>query len=213
MKKTIIFIIFIFFSLLLISCTPSKEENKEQPQESEGIRDEKIQTNEDLPSEPKTMLPEIEEKKHNQFKSSELENIDSNFNFQAEIPNNWQAEYIPDSQAINFYNPEASDKSNLDKSQIFVKYFNASSFLTLSTVTIYSREELTINNRPAMRYDIEKKSGVVNFPAQPLWRNERHFVTDIRSTDDSPTTFYVFGRRPDLDEGIFNNFLQSIKFE
>ncbi|PIS04733.1 MAG: hypothetical protein COT81_04925 [Candidatus Buchananbacteria bacterium CG10_big_fil_rev_8_21_14_0_10_42_9] len=84
--------------------------------------------------------------------------------------------------------------------------------MTLSTVTIFERTETEINGRPAVVYDIEKKPGVVNFPHQPKWRNERHNVTDIRSTDSNPTIFYVFGQRPKLDQVMIDKILGSVEF-
>ncbi|MDP2625126.1 MAG: hypothetical protein Q8P27_02985, partial [Candidatus Peregrinibacteria bacterium] len=146
------------------------------------------------------------------FYSSELGEIDANLNFKVEIPIEWEVEYVSEISSINFYDPNVSGDSSLEQSQIFVRYFNASSFLTLNTVTIYSEVDSTINGRPAVTYDIEKNAGVANFVSQPSWRNERHFVTDIRSTDDSSTTFYVFGRRPDLDDEVFNSVLESAEF-
>ena len=144
------------------------------------------------------------------FDTAQFENIP--FDFTAEIPAEWQAEYISEIEAINIFDPALEAESNLEKSQIFIRYFNASQFLTLSTVTIHSQTESTINNRPAVTYDIEKKSGVPNFAYQPAWRSQRHFVTDIRSSDDSPTTFYVFARNPDLSQNIFDSFLKSVIF-
>lgn len=146
------------------------------------------------------------------FYSSEVEKVDSHFDFRAEIPVNWQVEAIREIQALHFYDPDASGDSTLEQSQIFVRYFEAKTFLTLSTVTIRSQTESTIRGRPAVTYDIEKKSGVSNFPHQPSWRNERHLVTDIRSTDDSTATFYVFAKRPDLDPDVFDAFVQSVVF-
>lgn len=136
----------------------------------------------------------------------------SPLNFTAEIPEEWQSEYISEIEAINIFDPAVEAESNLEKSQIFIRYFNASQFLTLNSVTIYSQGESTINKRPAVTYDIEKKSGVANFAYQPIWRNQRHFVTDIRSSENSPATFYVFAKNPDLSQDIFDDFLKSLVF-
>ncbi|MBU1178645.1 hypothetical protein KJ903_05560 [Patescibacteria group bacterium] len=155
----------------------------------------------------------VEENPTKSFSAADLAGVDPNFSFQVDIPENWQAEYVADSQAINFYDPQATGENNLEKSQVFVKYFSASSFQTLNTVYIFSEEELTINDRPAVRYNIMKKRGIDDFPNQPAWRSDQHFVTDIRSTDDNPTIFYVFARRPDLDETEFTEFIYSVKFK
>ena len=101
-------------------------------------------------------------------------------------------------------------KNNLEKSQIFIRFFDATSFLTLSTVTIYNKENTTINDRPAVVYNIEKKSNIANFANQPLWRSQRHIVTDIRTTDLNLTTFYVIAKNPNLNQEIYDNFLNNL---
>lgn len=139
------------------------------------------------------------------FSSSEIESVDENFNFSAEIPVNWTVAYVPEISALSFLD-------TMGESKIFVRTFSASQFLTLNTVDIFSREESTINGRPALTYEIQKRSEVENFPKQPLWRNERHFVTDIRSNDDPITTFYVFAKNPSLPQEVFDAFLDSVTF-
>jgi len=146
------------------------------------------------------------------FSTADLPDRDPAFELTAAIPKTWRAEYVAASSAINLYDPQASGSTNLEKSQIFVKYFSASKFLTLSTVDILSQSSTTISGRPAMKYLIEKKSGIKDFVGQPSWRNEKHTVTDIRSTDQSPTTFYVYAQSPKVSDAVFTNFLTSIKF-
>lgn len=131
------------------------------------------------------------------------------FTFSATIPAVWEAEAIPATQAISIYDPAAPGETTLEKSQLFIRHFSASDFLTLPTVTIHTREELRIANRPAVQYDIEKKAAVTQFPNQPAWRSERHIVTDIRASDTNPSVFYVIAKRPDLSIEIYNDFLQS----
>lgn len=135
----------------------------------------------------------------------------SAFTFEAKIPTAWEAESIAGSNAINFYDPHAEGATNLEKSQVFIRSFEANSFLTLSTVTIHNRTETTVNNRPAVRYDIEKKSGVANFTNQPAWRNQRHIVTDVRVSDTTPSVFYVIAQRPDLSNQIYDQFLADFR--
>jgi len=143
--------------------------------------------------------------------TNDIPGVDAGFRFDVEVPWDWEAEAIPAIQAINFYaKPSTSGFDRLEESQIFVRQFSASSFLTLSTVDIFSREEQTIVGRPAVRYDIQKKSGVADFPNQPSWRNDRHIVTDIRVSDSSLSIFYVIAKRPDLDETIYQNWLASL---
>lgn len=145
--------------------------------------------------------------------ASEVSNVDSGFTFSAVVPVAWELEAVPALESINIFDPAAANESSLEQSQIFIRQFMANDFLTLSTVTIHSREELTINGRPAVRYDIEKKAGVADFPDQPSWRNERHVVTDIKVMDQNPSVFYVIARRPGLDDAIYQDFLDSLNLD
>lgn len=144
--------------------------------------------------------------------ATDIPGADPAFSFSAEIPSAWQVEAVAATQAINVYDPSLSASSNLERSRVFIRFFRASSFLTLTTVDIKSRTETTVGGRPAVTYVIEKRAGVPDFANQPSWRSQEHRVTDVRSTDASPTTFYVFGKRPDLDGATFEAFLASLKF-
>ena len=163
------------------------------------------------PSQPN--LPSPTEPPLTPLDSRTITNVDPAFQFTATMPAGWQTAAVPAIQAITLFDPAASDAAEIDKSQIFIRYFRATTFLTLSTVTIFDRAELTLNGRPAIRYDIEKKASVANFPSQPAWRNTRHFVTDVRVSDTSPSIFYVIARRPDLDEDVYNQFLASLSVD
>ena len=142
--------------------------------------------------------------------TDEIENVHQDYRFTATIPTSWQVEAVTTIESINLYDPATSGNAPLEKSQIFIRKFSANQFLTLSTVTIHDQKEATIANRPAVRYDIEKKAGAVNFPNQPSWRNERHIVTDIRVSDTNPSVFYVIAKRPDLDGTTYQQFLDSL---
>lgn len=170
------------------------------------ILSEAMQTRETLPLSGKNDL----ETKAVAVNAKDIAGVAPQFTFQANIPASWKAESISGIEAISFYDPLASGNTSLEKSQIFIRHFTASQFLTLSTVTIHSRESLIVAGRPAVRYDISKKTGVLNFANQPLWRNERHVVTDIRVSDSSPSVFYVIAKRPDLDQGVYEDFLNSL---
>lgn len=135
------------------------------------------------------------------------------FKFSADIPANFLVEYVPQIESINIYNPEAAGDSAREQSQIFIRYFEANTFLTLSTVDILAREETEINGHTAVRYEIQKKPGVPDFPHQPSWRNGRHKLTDIRYQKASPSYFYVFSYNPDYPEQEFEAFLRSITFQ
>lgn len=145
------------------------------------------------------------------FSTQDIPGAHKNFQFTADIPTAWQAEAVSTTQAIALFDPNASGNSNLEKSKIFIRFFSANQFLTLSTVTINNQSSLQINGRPAIRYDIAKKPSIPNFPGQPSWRNERHIVTDIRVSDANPSIFYVIAKHPDLDENIYEQFLQSLR--
>ena len=67
------------------------------------------------------------------------------YTFRAQIPSHWQVEAVPEIEALNFFDPGAAGENNLEKSQIFVRYFRASSFLTLSTVIIHSKTKTEIS--------------------------------------------------------------------
>ncbi|MEO6078025.1 MAG: hypothetical protein ABIP54_04520 [Candidatus Andersenbacteria bacterium] len=143
--------------------------------------------------------------------ASDTPNTAKAFTYSAEVPISWQAEAVPAIEAIALYDPAAPGANNLEKSQIFIRHFSANDFLTLSTVTIHSRQSLTIGNRPAVRYDIEKKADITNFPHQPIWRNLRHVVTDVRLSNASPSTFYVIAKNPTLSDAVYQQFLQTLK--
>lgn len=126
------------------------------------------------------------------------------------IPAPWEVEVVPEIEAINLYDPAASGATARQQSQIFLRHFRASDFLTLQTVDVYARTPTTVAGRPAVTYIIEKKTHVPSFPQQPSWRNHRHRVTDVRLTDTSPAEFLVFGQRPGLPDVVFDSLLESV---
>jgi len=145
------------------------------------------------------------------LQAATIPGADPTFQFSGIVPTTWRAESVPAIDAINIFDPDVSDENNLEKSQIFVRQFSANTFLTLSTVTIWEVSDFTIDDRPARQYKILKKPGVPPFPNQPTWRNEEHLVTDIRVSNTNPSVFYVIAKRPDLDEKIYQDFLDSFK--
>lgn len=134
---------------------------------------------------------------NNRFEFSELSD---KYRFSSELPDNLKSEYIRAVEAINI------------SSQIFIRYFEANEFLTLSTVNILSRQETTVNGHQAVKYEIEKKAGVPDFPNQPSWRNQRHKLIDIRLTRNNPSIFYVIAYNSQFSEKEFNNFIESLVF-
>lgn len=133
------------------------------------------------------------------------------FRFSAKISSEWDIEYIPEIEAINVFK-KVGGGSSLERSQIFIRYFQASKFLTLSTVDILESEETGVNGHRAVRYKIEKKSNIPNFAHQPLWRNQKHSLIDIRFSDKSPTFFYVFAKNPEVPDLEFEQFISSLVF-
>lgn len=132
------------------------------------------------------------------------------FHLDFEIPDGWDIEYIPSIQSLNLYKQQGSGTAR-QRSQILIRYFDASSFLTLSTVTIYSTEDLTVGvgDYTARRYDIEKHADVADFVDQPWWRNDRHIVTDFRAADGL-TRYYVVAANPELDPEVYEELLASM---
>jgi len=126
-----------------------------------------------------------------------------------ELPAGWDIEYIPSIESLNLYTLDGEGTAR-ERSQILIRHFDASSFLTLSTVTIHSTEDLQVGDGySARRYDIEKNPGVPDFKDQPSWRNERHIVTDF-SQEDGFTRYYVVAASPELDEGVYEGVLESM---
>lgn len=136
----------------------------------------------------------------------------SAFNFSFSILDNWQVGAALGSRAINIYDSSIENNSALEQSQIFITFFDANDFQTLSTVNVLSRMEHTVAGRPAVTYVITKKENVADFAGQPSWRNVTHKVTDVRVSDENPSRFYVFAKNPELSEAEFQRFLSSLEF-
>ncbi|MBI1961528.1 MAG: M23 family metallopeptidase, partial [Parcubacteria group bacterium] len=134
------------------------------------------------------------------------------FRFSADVPTGFAVEYVPQIKSINIYDSNGAEDTAREQSQIFIRYFEASSFLTLQTVDILNREETEVHGHDAVRYEIAKKAGVADFPHQPSWRNAQHKLTDIRFSSASPSLFYVFSYRPEFPQARFELFIQSLSF-
>lgn len=138
---------------------------------------------------------------------------DSRYLFQGEIPTSWEVAYVPATEAVNIYDPKAAGGSALEQSQIFIRFFEAKTFLTLATVDILSRESTELHGHEAARYEIRKKPQAPDFPGQPQWRSGLHKLMDVRYSPDSPSLFYVIAANPVLPEAVFDRFLGSLVFE
>lgn len=146
-------------------------------------------------------------------KEVDFSEIDAQFNFSARIPKNFDVEYVPESASINIFDPNSVEKTNLEKSVIFIRQFSANDFLTLQTVDVLHKEDTEKSGHPAVSYEIEKKSEVPNFPNQPTWRSEKHSLVDIRYSTLNPSVFYVFAYNPSFSKEAFDAFIDSIHFE
>ncbi len=131
------------------------------------------------------------------------------FNIEFMIPEGMEVEYVPSIQALNIFTFEGEGTAR-ERSQMFIRYFDASDFQTLSTVTVHSTEDVTVAKKyEARQYDIEKRSTVADFADQPAWRNERHIVTDVRAKEGL-TRYYVIAANPALDKKIYEAVLDSL---
>lgn len=143
--------------------------------------------------------------------NSEIELGGDIFNLSFNIPAGWEVEYVPSIQSLNLYTLKGSGTAR-ERSQIFIRYFDASSFLTLNTVTIHKTTDTTVGPYTARRYDIEKNAGIADFPDQPSWRNQRHIVTDFRARDGF-TRYFVVAANPELDPAVYEQILQSMEIQ
>ncbi len=128
-----------------------------------------------------------------------------------DIPEGLQIEYIPSLDAVNLYTA-AGEGSARGRSQFFLRYFNASDFLTLGTVTVLETRETTVGREKykARQYRIEKKASVPVFADQPSWRNVEHTVTDFRDKEGK-TRYWVIAANPDGDTHIYEKLLESVE--
>ncbi len=141
---------------------------------------------------------------------SDLSQHNAAYQFSADLNSGWQVKYIAPTEAIALF-PPGADPTSLDGAEIFIRHFEASQFLTLSTVNITKREETSVGAHAAVAYEIEKKAGVANFADQPAWRSAKHTVLDIRFAPTGQTSFFVLARNPKLSTEQFDSFVASLK--
>ena len=125
------------------------------------------------------------------------------------IPAGWGVEYVPQIDSLNLFSLTGTGTAR-ERSQLFIRFFDAEDFLTLNTVTIHSAKSTTIGKEAytAKTYDIEKKSNAQDFPYQPIWRNERHKVTDFRAKEGF-TRYFVVGVNPEADQNLVQSVFDS----
>lgn len=196
MKIKSIVLIIGAISVLALGC------NEKAATENENINSQQNQNNSNPPADESSSTQTVDFSQYNSI-----------YKFSADIPSDWKVEYVGSIESINIYAPNLARNNALERSVIFIRNFSANDFLTLQTVNILSRESTKIDERAAVRYEIEKKAGVANFPSQPSWRNGRHKLIDIRYTVESPSPFYVFAHNPELPDKEFNDFISSLEFK
>jgi hypothetical protein len=133
------------------------------------------------------------------------------YHIEFSLPAGWEIEYVRSLDALNLYTLSGSGTAR-ERSQILIQHFDASDFLTLSTVTIHQVQDALAGAEyyKARRYDIEKKEDVPNFGGQPSWRNTRHIATDLRAKDGF-ARYYTVAANPELDETAYEAVLASIR--
>lgn len=170
---------------------------------------------EEITFEPKAMPVAENSDDENESRDTMLVNFATYnpvFKFTAPVSAQYEVEYIPEIQAINIYEGGNSEISARDRSQIFIRFFEARDFLTLSTVDILRSEKTEFKGHQAVRYEIKKKNGIPNFPHQPVWRNGRHRLIDVRFNNAVPSYFYVLSYNPELSNEEFEKFLNGVEF-
>jgi hypothetical protein len=134
------------------------------------------------------------------------------FHIAFDIPEGMEVEYIPQLEALNIFTL-AGVGSARERSQLLIRYFDASQFLTLSTVDVLQTADRIVGEGyTAKEYLIQKKSGVADFANQPTWRNRKHTVTDFRASDGQ-TRYYVVAANPELDNDTYQRVLASMRIE
>lgn len=133
------------------------------------------------------------------------------FQIEFTIPRNMEVEYIHSLKALNIFTLDGEGSAR-ERSAFLIRYFDASEFLTLSTVEVLETTDMTVGQESytAKRYVIEKKFSVADFAEQPSWRNRQHVVTDFRASDGF-TRYYVVAANPEVDASIYEEVLASMK--
>jgi hypothetical protein len=95
---------------------------------------------------------------------------------------------------------------------VFIRYFDATRFLTLGTVRVHSTKNTRVGESryEARQYDIEKNEKEDDFDDQPAWRNERHIVTDFH-LDSGEDRYYVVAVNPEVSEAVYDVLLESME--
>jgi len=144
MKKTLF--ILISLSFIVAACTPSSSPTVVQPELKNDevspvacTAEAKICPDGSAVGRvgPNCEFAACPQSKYQTIATTDVVGLSGPFTFSAQIPAGWKIEAVPNIEAINIYNPNSLGTTNLEKSQIFVRYFTANTFLTLNTVTIH----------------------------------------------------------------------------
>ncbi|KKW45207.1 MAG: hypothetical protein UY95_C0004G0009 [Parcubacteria group bacterium GW2011_GWA2_56_7] len=74
------------------------------------------------------------------------------YDFSAVLPVSWEVEVVSDIDALNIYDPELPGESTLEKSQLFLRTFEASQFAYgHGRSTFRSKSQRVYRDRPASR--------------------------------------------------------------
>ncbi|HBV33361.1 TPA: hypothetical protein DEB72_02450 [Patescibacteria group bacterium] len=133
----------------------------------------------------------------------------NDFKLSFNYPAGWRIEYVPQINALNLFTLSGAGSAR-ERSQVFMRWFDAENFLTLDTVDILDRQGGETAGRPSVTYVIIKKLNADDFSYQPSWRNAQHQVTDIKASTGY-TRFYVIAQNPTLSEEAWGQFLNSIE--
>ncbi len=134
------------------------------------------------------------------------------FKIRFAIPGGMEVEYVPQIQALNIFTL-SGEGSARDRSQLFIRYYEAADWQKMTNLTIYSTDDTNVGegNYPAKRYDIKKKEQAADFPYQPTWRNEQqHYVTDFK-TGPKFARFYVVAKLPELSMRVYESVLKGLQ--
>lgn len=146
------------------------------------------------------------------FSTADLPDRDPHFAFILNMPVSWTAEYVPASQAINFFDATvAGDGTTMGNSQVFVQYYQADDFQP-DTYSQNARAA-TVGGRSAkwFQYQVPKNVQFSLAPGYPAWVvTKTHRLVHIRTGSQAPYIFYIFHQSPELGNSIFNTLLDSL---
>jgi len=144
------------------------------------------------------------------FSTLDLADRDPKFNFTAQVPEGWVAEYIPSTKAINFYQPSDTG-ATLEDSVIYMTYYeNDNVVIPTTDYQVETGQTISLSKYPTTSMEVTLKSDRTVVADQPTWLASRHLLVDVNWTTTKPIMFYRFAKSPTLSNTVFTNFLQSL---